>query len=48
MRERAPDFTQMVALVEIAYRLGYFDWADRLRVEIQRLREVFEEVKEAN
>lgn len=43
-----PNFGELTALVDIAYRLGYVDWATRLQEEIQRLRSVFEDVKAAN
>lgn len=43
-----PDFRQLTALVDIAYKLGYFEWAERMELEIARLREVFQDVKASN
>lgn len=43
-----PNWNELQALVDLAYKLGYFEWADKLTREIARLRDVFQDFKAAN
>lgn len=43
-----PNWAELNALVDLAYHLGYFEWADKLTREIARLRDVYEDCKAAN
>ena len=43
-----PNWAELNALVDLAYKLGYFEWAEQLTKEIARLRDVYQDVKAGN